>query len=93
MDLKSMEEIKITNICGWRQHNLACGYYPCSDGSPCGRCWALTDSNSCTRTKSRDDLIASAEKDKDTAWYEKLIHEKTLEEIKELTQPWRLDGK
>lgn len=57
--LKSMEDLKITNICGWRQPDLKCGYYPCSDGSPCGHCWALTDPNGCNRTKARDEYLES----------------------------------
>lgn len=93
-----MESMKITNICGWRQHDLKCGYYPCSDGSPCGRCWALTDGQQCTRTKSRDDLITAVETDvkegnlcADKEWLERLINERQIEQIRELTQPWRLD--
>jgi hypothetical protein len=88
-----MESLNITNICGWRQHDLKCGYYPCSDGSPCGRCWALTDPNGCNRTKARDDLIAAAERDHDTEWFNRLSTERKIEEIRELTKPWRLDGK
>ena len=46
----------IKNHCGFRV-NGECAYYPCSDGSPCGKCRILNNPNGCTHTKNIRDML------------------------------------